>query len=273
MPAYRALTGAVYLGNPVPDTIPLRLPCGGCIGCRTSQAKAWALRCTLELQQHDAAAFTTLTYDDKNLPGTLSKRDLQLFLKRARKNLSNNRRIRFFACGEYGEQNGRPHYHALLYGLSDRDRDYVHDMWGKGLSYTVNATPATIAYTAGYTAKKINWQQDTRDRSTVDPDTGVVTHRHQPPFTQMSRRPGIGGHARQWVNSWRLFAVNNGKTMPVPRFLHQAWKDQATPSELESLFYEKQLLASKRDSSEPRLKAAELIQISKQSLQSKRRKI
>lgn len=47
----------------------------------------------------------------------LCKRDLQLFMKRLRKNLDKyeSQKIRFFATGEYGPTSFRPHFHILLY--------------------------------------------------------------------------------------------------------------------------------------------------------------
>jgi hypothetical protein len=119
--AYQSRNGNVTMGRAPPDTAPLALPCGGCLGCRTARAKEWALRCQLELQEHDHAVFTTLTYDEKYLPPTLNKRHLTLWLKKLRKRTGTTQPVRFFACGEYGEQNARPHYHAILYGLSTKD--------------------------------------------------------------------------------------------------------------------------------------------------------
>lgn len=47
----------------------------------------------------------------------LSRRDLQLFLKRLRFKLNkiSHEKIRFFAAGEYGPEHFRPHYHLLLW--------------------------------------------------------------------------------------------------------------------------------------------------------------
>nr|CDL65737.1 unnamed protein product [uncultured bacterium] len=47
----------------------------------------------------------------------LRKRDLQLFIKRLRKNLSkySDAKVRYFAMGEYGPVHFRPHYHFLLF--------------------------------------------------------------------------------------------------------------------------------------------------------------
>lgn len=269
IPAFRTRFGQISLHKEVRDSLPLRLPCGTCNGCRASQASAWALRCHLELQDHDRAAHTTLTFDNEHCPPTLARRDLQLYLKRARKALGPKRPIRYFASGEYGEHNKRPHYHLLLFGADQRDSDLLQRTWGAGYAKTKEITPATIAYVAGYTAKKISDRMATaHDR--IDYTTGEI-YRWQPPFIQMSRRPGIGGSARQYVNSWRLYAVHDGQRMPVPRFLHQAWKDQATPRQLEDLLYEKSQLALNRDSSEQRLEAAEQIAMAKQHLQGEKR--
>lgn len=271
MRAWRTQAGQVILAREPDDAYQLRLPCGNCLGCRMAKAKAWALRCHLELQQHPSAIFSTLTYDDKHLPPTLERRHLQLFFKRLRKRSGPNRIIRFFASGEYGERTERAHYHAIIFGLSVRDRDLVQSAWSLGGTRSYNATPAAIAYTAGYTSKKIGYKKLMADER-VDPETGEV-YTWQPPFLQMSRRPGIGGHARQWPESWRLFAIHNGQRMPVPRFYHEAWKAQASPSDLEELHLEKIKLAILKDSSPYRLQAAEKLAIARQSLQSARRSL
>lgn len=267
MEAWRSRSGGVRLWKETPDSHFLRIPCGNCLGCRMARAKAWALRCELELQQHRAAVFTTLTYDEKHLPPTLEKLHVQLWLKRLRRRATEP--VRFFASGEYGEKSERPHYHAILYGIDVLQRDVIERAWAKGYCHTVAVTPAAIAYTAGYTSKKIGYRRVTEER--VDSETGEVYY-WQPPFIQMSRRPGIGGHARQWPESWRSFAVHDGYKQPAPRFLHDAWKAQATPEQLDDLMEEKSQLAMLRDTSEPRLAAAEQMAISKQSLQAQRRK-
>lgn len=269
IPAYRTYKGAVHLWKEVPDSLSLRLPCGGCLGCRTAQAKAWALRCTLELQGHERAAFTTLTYDDEHLPATLSKRHLQLWVKRVRKNL--DRPIRFFASGEYGERNNRPHYHAIVYGAGVGDGPELDRAWGAGYTSTSAISPRAISYTAGYTSKKIGFRE-TGAGERIDMATGEI-YQWQPPFLQMSRRPGIGGDARKWIASWRSYAIHNGQKVPVPRYLHEAWKDQATPQDLEDLLYEKHLFAANKDTSAERLHAAETIAIAKQIFKSERRKL
>lgn len=264
----------------------MQLPCGQCLGCREAKAKEWALRCRLELQEHAGAAFTTLTYDEKNVPPTLNKRDLQLFLKRLRKRYarqSPTRNVRFFACGEYGETTGRPHFHAILFGSSTADAQAIQKAWPHGHTMTVEANIKTINYVAGYTAKKLGDTNKGKEKrvaeghgkENVDPETGEVYYTWQPPFIQMSRKPGIGGDARdKYQQSWRKCAVNNGKTQAVPRYLHEQWKKNATPMQLEKLKDEKtKLLETIRQTPEQR-EAAYQIAIKKQELRAAaRRKI
>lgn len=271
LPAWRTQGGSVVLGKEPADSIPLQLPCGGCLGCRTASAKDWALRCQLELQNHESATFTTLTYDNEHQPPTLSKRHLQLFLKRLRKETGPARPIRFFAAGEYGETNLRPHYHAILYGLHEGDKDLVQNVWGLGFTKSVNATPASIAYTAGYCAKKIGWVRET-ELERINYETGEI-YKWQPPFIQMSRQPGIGGTARRHANSWRQYAIHNGAKIRVPRFLHEAWKQQATPEQKEELEYEKYKKSLTRHITKQQLQAQELIQKKHQELKAQKRKL
>ena len=254
-------SGGIQLGKEARDGQPLRLPCGGCIGCRYDKARHWAVRCTLELEQHRRAAFTTLTYDEKTVPATLDRRHLQLWLKRLRKASGPTRPLRFFASGEYGETNHRPHFHAILYGLGEEDDDLINSTWGKGFTYTKDVTPAAIAYVAGYCSKKIGFKAERSER--IDPETGEV-YTWEPPFVQMSRRPGIGAHAKQWPQSWRQFAIHNGRRVPVPRYLHEAWKAVATADDVAALEYEKQQMGLLRDTTRKRLEAAERVAIARQ---------
>jgi len=143
----------------------LEVPCGKCVGCRIAKRKEWSLRMLHELSYHPQSSFVTLTYDDKNLPenGSLRKRHLQLFFKRLRKSLG-DRKVKYFACGEYGGQTMRPHYHAILFGvgLSPEDRNKVIDCWPlcdwtnssiRRKSFGL-AEPDSIRYVAQYIDKK-----------------------------------------------------------------------------------------------------------------------
>lgn len=207
-------------GKMVPDDQVLMIPCGQCIGCRIQYSRQWANRCMMELQYHDSAYFVTLTYDDAHVPTswytdpdtgeafesmTLCKRDLQLFMKRLRKRFSSDH-IRFFACGEYGSQTYRPHYHLIIFGLhlpdltlykrSTQDFAYYNseklsscwrDSSGVQIGHVVVADVSweTCAYVARYVTKKLKGKDA----------VFYQCHNITSPFTQMSRKPGI---ARQY---------------------------------------------------------------------------
>lgn len=235
-PAWRDFKGMIRFGqkpNLSDDQDNLKIPCGTCIGCRTSYAREWALRCTLEAQFHEVTCWTTLTYEEKYKPPTLDKKHLSGFLKRLRARVwaKHKTKVRFLASGEYGEKFGRPHLHAILYGLSADNRE-IQEAWPYGNTREYPITPAAISYVAGYTQKKVgranHWLTTHFER--VDPDTGEVYY-YQPPFLEMSRNKGIGDKARQYWRSWRSTAIKDGYEIPVPRFLHKAWADNATEEE------------------------------------------
>ena len=100
----------------------LKLPCGKCIGCRLARSREWAIRCVHEASLHEHNCFITLTYDDDHLPmnNSLDLRDFQLFMKRLRFKFGNG--IRYYHCGEYGDNYRRPHYHACLFNFDFADK-------------------------------------------------------------------------------------------------------------------------------------------------------
>lgn len=224
---------------------PLEIPCGNCINCRMQDRLGWALRCTLEAAQWEVTTFATLTYNNDNCPMSLELRDLQLFYKRLRRLLGakkrGRRKLKHFSCGEYGERTGRPHYHALLYGLHpERDKQLIEDAWSAeddderkpiGHVRLGYANTGAIHYVVGYQTKKLA-EFGFTPMEYVDEETGEIKYL-QPPFRCMSKRPAIGAEARKHRHAWRTHAVLDGKTIAVPRFLHKAWKDTATAEEKE----------------------------------------
>lgn len=87
------------------------VPCGKCIGCRIDKARDWAIRICCEAYMSYAKSwFLTLTYDDDHLSDpSLSKKDFQYFIKDLRNYLfyRYGSTIRYFGCGEYGDNSGR----------------------------------------------------------------------------------------------------------------------------------------------------------------------
>ena len=113
------------------DGVEIKLPCGRCIGCRLEYSRQWAIRCVHEAQLYDENAFLTLTYDQEHCPEdySVSVREIQTFMKRLRK--QTGIKLRFLACGEYGEKFSRPHYHFLIFGYGFPDK-YLDKMTDAG---------------------------------------------------------------------------------------------------------------------------------------------
>ena len=182
---------------------PISIPCGKCIGCRLAKSRQWAVRCVHEASLHDRNCFITLTFNDANLPEDMSVhvRDLQLFFKRLRRSLSyEHTKIRFFACGEYGSEFARPHYHAIIFGYDFSDdrvllrntpygplyiSERLSRLWPYGFNTIGNVTFNTCAYVARYVTKKV-----------YGPTAAEHYGDRHPEFIVMSRKPGI---AYDWI--------------------------------------------------------------------------
>lgn len=158
-------------------------PCGQCMPCRINRRRLWTHRMILEARLHEHCTFVTLTYDKEHHPpdGSLRPRDLTLWLKRLRKLIA-PLPLRYYACGEYGGDTWRPHYHAALFGLPSNN-PVISLTWLKGFTMAAPLSPQSMAYIAGYVTKKM-----------TQPDDSRLSGR-APEFARMSLRPGIGAHA------------------------------------------------------------------------------
>lgn len=278
----------VYMGIAPPGCEQLQVPCSSCSGCIARHALTWALRCYLENTQHTHSAWLGLTYNDEHCPPTLSVYHLQLFLKRLRHAMDQRPRwikkmvgrpparpLRFFASGEYGPAGGRPHYHVIAFGLSYTERQKVADAWTsrRGSMGHISIDPITtsnICYTAGYTDKK--WgDRKVAQIHRVDPETGEA-YQWQPPFVQMSRRPGIAAYAKQFTDSWRDYGVLDGTKTPLPRYLHEAWEAVASDQDKAALTEQRRQHALSRGTTKEQLAAMETIARVKHQQQQQRRR-
>lgn len=188
---------------------PIQLPCGKCIGCRLKYSRDWALRCVHEAKLHDRNCFITLTYDDDHIhwseitgEQTLYKKDLQDFFKRLRRHIE-PAKLRFYACGEYGDVTHRPHYHAIIFGYDFPDKKffkirgsyptYISDLltkiWKNGNTLVAGVSFDSCAYVARYVLKKLNGELANEKYEGI-----------QKEFVNMSRRPGI---ARDFYDKYK----------------------------------------------------------------------
>lgn len=283
--AYRAVGGGVVFARGDSCSVtPLQLPCGQCVGCRAERVRQWAIRCVHEASCHERNSFITLTYSPQCVPadGGLVVKHWQDFAKRLRRRLGS---FRFFHCGEYGEVNFRPHYHACIFGQDfSGDRTVVRDdgeyktylsplldsVWGKGFCTVGNLTYESAAYVARYVMKKATGAKSSEVYGRVDSETGEYFE-VRPPYITMSRRPGIGS---EWFDKFagdvypEDEVVYDGKRFRPPRF----YDSKLPEDELEGLKAKRVREALRRSSelTPERLKARESVAERRLSLKERR---
>lgn len=233
------------------------------------------MRCMHEASCHEQNCFITLTYEDEKLPKDLSlnKRHWQLFMKKLRKN-ENGKKIRYYHCGEYGEETQRPHYHALIFGHDFEDKRFykrtqrneilytsetLERVWGLGFCPIGSISFESAAYVARYQLKK---------------RTGPGARQHyqgrEPEYATMSRggTGGLGGIGQTWLNKWAHdvyphdYVVVNGKKVKPPKFydskLPEDWLE-----EIKQIRKEREL-EHEWNNTDERLAVREFIQSEKQ---------
>lgn len=238
---------------------------------------------------HRDKCFVTLTYDDAHLPAgrSLDKTHWQKFIRALRK--ATNAKIRYFACGEYGDKDQRPHYHALLFGIDFPDKKFhsrngrgetiykskrLEEIWGKGFCTIGAVTFESAAYTARYVLKKVNGENASKHYETLDLATGELFER-QREFILASLKPGIGG---KWYERFKSdvypsdFHVLRGKRMRPAKF-YDRQLEKAEPLSLEALKFERKRSASKHkaDQTPERLAVKQEVKLSQ--LKSLKRKL
>lgn len=272
--AFQVRPGAPVSFSPPPGHARvLELPCGRCQGCRLERSRQDAVRCVHEASLHESNSFVTLTYDDQHLPpgGTLVKRDWQLFMKRLRRRFSiydvslGHWLPRFFMCGEYGELNGRPHYHACLFGVDFPDKVLLKEergerlyrsalldsCWKLGHASCGSVTFQSAAYVARYIMAKALGVSAGEKSETL------------PEFALRSLKPGLGQH---WLRKFcsDVFpsgkVVFNGVECTAPRYYDKLFARE-DPEAFEGLRSRRLMEADKRfdDNGPARLRVKEQV--------------
>lgn len=234
----------------------IHVPCGQCIECRIQKSRHVALRCEHELQYHEKSCFLTLTYRNECLVWgyqvpTLVPRHLKNFMKYLRKHFKKPG-IRFYGCGEYGDKNGRPHYHVIIFGADFDDKilkkvmngynlytsETLDKLWHFGDCIIGDVNFDAIAYCARYTLKK----QTGKNKGIYDA-LGI-----EPEFARMSRNPGLGSKFyEQYAHDLfpHDYAVTlEGVKLTVPRYYNEKLR-KSNP-----VFYDG-LMASRLEKNDP----------------------
>lgn len=212
----------------------LTVSCGKCLECEMNHSVEWSFRIMDECSKYEQNAFITLTYDQEHLPDPpfVSRREVSLFMKRLRKELS-PLKVRFFACGEYGKKNSRPHYHFIIFNWFPSDSwlwsvedgvelfrsSTLEKVWTFGFSTVGRVTQKTALYCAKY-MNKFSYKYLSKQtvplvvEGEVTPFREVVT----PPFVQMSNRPGIGFDSVYDCDLLSDRIYRNGRGIKIPRY-------------------------------------------------------
>lgn len=205
------------------------------------------MRCLHEAKMHQYSSFLTLTYADEHLPQDYSVHlhILQKFMKRLRESLwrSHRSKVRFYACGEYGELEQRPHYHLIIFGWDfHNDRKLwkvtkdgplytsptLDKVWPFGFTTIGQVTYQSAGYVAGYlksrsaegdtfaTNKYTRTHPVTKDVVTVQPEFGTMS----------------GGLGLSFIKKFKSdyfpsdFFVVDGKEIAVPRYYQLKLKEE-----------------------------------------------
>lgn len=196
---------------------PVSVPCGHCLVCRLSYHTMAIDRMFCEWTLHDVSAFVTFTYDDAHLRfnngsinPTLSKTDVKSYLDKIRRHLKGID-YSYYLAGEYGDKFGRPHYHAIFFGLDyQAHANFFRDSWPHGSVMVLPVQPTAFRYVAKYIVSV----ESSEFRDSRYFDFGI-----EPPFRKMSRGLGLDVY-RQHVDEIvdRGYFFHRGRRITINRY-------------------------------------------------------
>ena len=265
----------------------IKLACNQCIGCRIERTKQWAVRCMHEASLYENNCFITLTFAPKCLhpDGLLVRSDFQNFMKRLRKEhqglqcleckgitqacltCQKPSPIRFFHCGEYGDQLKRPHHHACLFNFDFQDKQVwsikkgitlyrsamLEELWQFGFSTIGEVTYESAAYVARYIQKKWNGKNAVGHYTRLNTKTGKE-YQLPPEYCTMSLRPGI---ASGWFKKFssdvypKDYLTLKGRKFRSPKYYDNIY-DKCEPEEFAKIQQKRKLAVRRnRDNNTP----------------------
>lgn len=134
----------------------LDVPCGKCIYCRKSYASQWRARLLIDYRTYPKknAIFVTFTIAPEHY-GMCDEPYYYMrhFLDRYRKKYKQS--LRYFFITEKGEQNGRLHFHGILYDVCGSFYE-LKKLWKYGIIWIGWCNDATCNYILKYLTKSYN---------------------------------------------------------------------------------------------------------------------
>lgn len=216
----------------------IEVPCNKCLHCLSNKRDEWSFRLKQEQKISKSSFFLTLTYNEENLPihsrsevdqdgyieivPELNKKHFVDFIKRLRKtnypksakvayNSPETPTVRYYAVGEYGTETFRPHYHAIIFNLTEKTQLKLADIWQKGHVQLDPCNSASIHYVTKYVITK-------------NTDYGL----RQKPFALMSRMPGLGANylssaMKKYHKANQEFTVHSGQgnKINIPKYFKE----------------------------------------------------
>jgi hypothetical protein len=155
-------------------------------------------------------------------------------------------------AGEYGENFGRPHWHACIFGFDFHDKKLwkrsssgsmlyrspdLEVLWPFGHSSIGDVNFESAAYVARYIMKKVTGKQ-AKDHY-IDPETGVCL---KPEFNKMSLKPGIGA---DFYKKYKTdiyphdYVVIRGKKLKPPKYYDKLYK-KSDPYEYDEMLFQRE---------------------------------
>lgn len=149
----------------LPDYPDVPARCGRCPACMARRRMEWANRMLLEqYSKNYKPLFVTATYKPGKLPKNYneSTKEVQKYLKRLRRALPENEKLRYFSTTENGSKKGRIHNHLIIWSeyLSklpiQQQWELQHQKWGLGRYQSEPIrSPAGFNYVAKYMVKNL----------------------------------------------------------------------------------------------------------------------
>lgn len=249
----------------------MEVACGQCFGCRVDHRLMWSIRIVHEASMHldhFGNSWATLTYRD---PGACSEQQykeghyipadyslvpshVSQFVRSLRR-ANKDHKIRYFYCGEYGNDNERPHYHICIFNHSFADQylwdddegfytytsDELNSHWPWGFTTVAPLNLRTASYTAGYSLKKITGKR--AEEHYLRCDANGVAYWLMPEYIRMStgrgKPSGLGASFYEKYSS-DIFPSDtspvpgHGTRQLVPRY-YQNILSEENPAMLESI--------------------------------------